>query len=138
MKRNPYKIILIILSIGMVFYMTSCNIEKNKTIDITVDNDMCNASLNINTGYNNELVITLVNEESEPPSEVFVEILVNGKSVYNDKLKIEQDKFSHAGIYRCYFDSIRYLERNYENVSLFVGFDNKNITIPLTSIKIIK
>ncbi len=140
MKRNHLKIITIIVFIGicLIFFITRFNMTKNRGIDMTGRNDEWRASLNIAIGYNNELVITLVTEEFEPPSEVFVDILVKDKSVYKNKLEIEHDNFPHSGIYKSYFDSIKYLEKNYKDVSVFVNFNNETITIPLTSIKIIE
>lgn len=140
MKRNFLRIITIIGFIGicLILYITQFNMVKNRIIDMTGNNDEWKTSLNMHIGYNNELVITLVTEKFEPPSEIFVDILVKDKSVYNNKLKIKQDNFPHSGIYRCYFDSIKYLEKNYKDVSVFVNFNDETITIPLTSIKIIE
>jgi hypothetical protein len=140
MKRNHLKIIITIVFIGicLILYIVRYNMTKNRIIDMTGSNDAWRASLNMAIGYNNELVIKLVTEEFEPPSEVFVDILVKNESVYNKKLEIEHDNFPHSGIYKCYFDSIKYLEKNYKDVSVFVNFNNEAITIPLTSIKIIE
>jgi len=111
---------------------------KNTTIDMTGKNDMWRASLNMNIGYNNELVITLVTEEFDPRSEVIVDILAKGKSVYSDKLKIRKDDFPHSGIYKSNFHSVKYLEKNYKDVSIVVSFNDETITIPLTSIEIME
>ena len=123
---------------SMALYMTSCNTEKNKTIDMNGKNDVWRASLNINTGYNNDLVIRLITEEFEPPSEISVDVLAKDKSVYSESLKIEEDDFPHAGIYKSNFDSVKYLEKNYKDVSIIVSFNNETIIIPLDSIEIIE
>ncbi len=138
MKRNMLKFTLIIFLVSMIFYMTSCNMAKNTTIDMTGRNDMWRASLNMNIGYNNELVITLSTEEFEPPSEVVVDILAKGRNVYSDKLKIRKDDFPHSGIYKSNFDSIKYLEKNYKDVSIVVSFNDETITILLNAIDIIE
>lgn len=140
MKRNLLKTIVTIGFIGicLILYITKFNVITNRSIDMTGTNDIWRASLNIQTGYNNELVIILSTEEFEPPSEVFVDILVKNKSVYNNKLKIRQDDFLRFGIYKHSFDSIKYLEKNYKDVSVFVNFNDETIIIPLTSIEIIE
>lgn len=138
MKRNLLKVTLITLLMSMTLYMTSCNTEKNKTIDMNGKNDVWRAYLNMNTGYNNELVIRLVTEEFDPPSEIIVDVLAKEKSVYSENLRIEEDDFPHAGTYRSNFDSVKYLEKNYKDVSIVVSFNNETIIIPLDSIEIIE
>lgn len=140
MKPKHLKIITIVGIIGicLIIYITRFNLSTNKNIDMTGNEDAWRASLNVQIDYNNELVITLITEEFKPPSEVFVDILVKDKSVYNSKLKREQDDFLHAGIYKEHFDSIKHLERNYEDVSVLVSVNDETIKIPLNSIEIIE
>lgn len=125
----------IIIVIFLFIYMIRFSIMRNTIIDIVGNNNMWKASLNMQIGYNNELVITLTTEKFEPPSEIFVDILVKDKSVYTDKLEIEDNNFSQFGIYKCNFNSIKYLEKNYKDVSVTVSVNDELITIPLNSIK---
>lgn len=138
MKRYMQKFIFIIFLVSIVFNVSSCSMAKNTTIDMTGRNGMWRASLNMNIGYNNELVVTLATEEFEPPSEVTVDVFAKGESVYSNKLKIKKDDFLHSGIYKSNFDSVNYLEKNYKDVSIVVSFNDESITIPLNSIDIIK
>ena len=138
MKKNIQIIALITILMSMVLHMISCNTEKNKTIDMTGNNDVWRASLNINMGYDNELVIKLVTEEFDPPSKIIVDVLAKEKSVYSDNLKIIEDDFPHSGIYKRSFGSVRYLEKNYKDVSIVVVFNDESIIISLDSIEIIE
>ena len=100
------------ISICLILYVTRTNISKNSIIDITGNNDVWRASLNIHLSYNNELVIRPATDEFEPPSEISIDILVKDKSIYTDKLEIiKNDKTSKLGIYKCTFDSNKYLEK---------------------------
>lgn len=138
MKRNIQKIALITILTSMVLYMISCNMEKNKTIDMTGNNDVWRASLNISIGYDNELVIKLVTEEFDPPSKINVDVLAKEKSVYSDNLKMIKNDFPHSGIYKSSFGSVKYLEKNYKDVSIVVVFNDESIIISLDSIEIIE
>lgn len=137
MKRYILKITLITLLMSMVLYMTSCSVEKNIIIDMQGSNDLWNAYLNVNTGYTYSLMVTLVAEEFDPPTEIGVDVLVKEKSVYSDIIKIKEEDYPHFGVYESRFDSVKYLEKNYENVSVVVDFDDETIAIPLNLIEII-
>ena len=137
MKKNYLKFISVFIVIGILFiiYITRVGVPKGTGIDLTGKNDTWRASLNVITGYDNELVITLVTEEFDIPSEVFVDVLVKNKSVYSQEIEKGNDDFPHAGIYRGYFDTVKYLEKNYNNVTLVVKSNDETITIPLEARK---
>lgn len=130
--------IIILVVVSLIFYSTRSPMRKNTTIDMIGENDGWKASLNMNIGYNSQLVVTLVTEDFEPPSKISIDILAKDQIVYNDKLTIVKDKFPHFGMYKGSFDSSKYLERNYKDVSVLINFNDEIITIPLTSIKIIE
>ena len=140
MGKNFLKtiVVIVILSVILFFYITHDRIEKNTTIDMTGYKTYWNASLNINVGYNNELVISLSTDKFKPPSEIHVDILVKEKNIYNEDLKsIENDNFPNPNVYKSSFKSTNYLEKNYKNVSIIITFDNETIKIPLDSVNII-
>ena len=144
MKKNNWKILSGIGFIGvvLVLYITVFNSTAYSTIDMTGNHTgetgIWEVSLNTHVGYDNELVATLVTEEFEPPSEVFVEILVEGQNIYETKLKKEEDDFADSGVYKDMFDAMEDLEKNYGDVSVSLDFDGESITIPLTSIETIE
>ncbi len=128
-----------VYAIILAVYATRPNFIQGTTIDMQGNKDFLRASLNINTGYNNELVIRLLTEEFEPPLEIFIEILAKDKSIYTNKLeKEENDNFPRSGIYKDSFDSIKDLEKNYKDISVSVTFNEQSFQIPLTSIKILE
>ena len=141
MKKNKWKILSGIgfIGVALILYITVFNSTAYSTIDMTGNHTgetgMWEVSLNTQVGYDNELVATLVTEEFEPPSEVFVEILVEGQNIYETNLKKEEDDFSDSGVYKGMFDAIEVLEKNYEEVTVTVSFDDETVTIPLTSIE---
>ncbi len=141
MKKNLLKIAIpvVILVLIVTIYTTKTNLTKGTTIDMQGKDNIVRVSLNMNTGYNNELVVRLVTEEFEPPSQVFVDILAKDKSIYTNKLeKEENDNFPQAGIYKDNFDSIKDLEKNYKDISVSVTFNEQSFQIPLTSIEILE
>ena len=141
MKKNFLKfvILVVILVLIVTIYTTKSNFTKGTTIDMQGKDDIVSVSLNMNTGYDNELVVKLVTEEFESPSQVFVDILAKDKSIYTNKLeKEENDNFPQFGIYKDNFDSIRDLEKNYKDISVSVTFSEQSVQIPLTSIKILE
>lgn len=139
MKKNFLKFVIpvTILVIIVAIYTTKFNFTKGTTIDMQGNKDILRVSLNINTGYNNELTIRLVAEELEPPSEILVDILAKDKSIYTNKLEKERkDNSPQFVVYKDSFDSIRDLEKNYKDISVSVIFNEESVQIPLTSIKI--
>lgn len=141
MKKNHLKfvIVVVILLLIVTIYTAKSKFTKGTTIDMQGNDDIVRVSLNMNTGYNNELVVRLVTEDFEPPSQVFVDILAKDKSIYTNKLeKEENDNFPQAGIYKDNFDSIKDLEKNYKDISVSVTFNEQSFQIPLTSIEILE
>ena len=139
MKKNLLKIVItvVILVLIVSIYTTKTNLTKGTTIDMQGKDNIVRVSLNMNTGYNNELVVRLVTEEFEPPSQVFVDILAKDKSIYTNRLeKEENDNFPQSGIYKDSFNSIKDLEKSYKDISVSVTFNEQSFQIPLTSIKI--
>ena len=67
MKNNLLKIAIpiMILVLIVTIYTTKSNFTKGTTIDMQGKDGIVRVSLNINTGYNNELVVRLVTEEFE-------------------------------------------------------------------------
>ena len=70
MKKNLLKILIpvVVLVLVATIYITKSNFTKGTTIDMQGTEDIVRVTLNMNTGYNNELVVRLVTEEFEPPS----------------------------------------------------------------------
>lgn len=139
MKKKLFKIgvpILILVLLATLF-ITKYNYTKAATIDLQGTSDIIGVSININTGYNNELVVRIVTEEFMPPSQVFVDVLAKGTSIYSNKLeKEENDKFPDLGIYKDNFNSINELEKNYKDISVSVSFNEQSFLVPVTSIEI--
>jgi hypothetical protein len=133
MNKTYWKILLStgLLGIAMLLYVTVFDSTAYSTIDMTGNYDEWRAALSIQVDYDNELVVTVVTEEYAPPSEVFVEIMVKGESVYEYTLEEQEDDYSDSAIYRGYFDSNEHLEKNFEDVSVLVSYDGDRITIPL-------
>lgn len=101
MRKNLLKFVIpvTILVIIVAIYTTKSNFTKGTTIDMQGNKDILKVSLNINTGYNNELVIRLVAEGFELPSEIFVDILAKDKSIYTNKLEKKERIILHSLAY---------------------------------------
>lgn len=140
MRKTSWIIIVLVLVLLVIvfIYNTGNRTVKGTIIDMKGREDNVSVSLNMNTGYSNELVVTIVKDEAKPPIYIYVDILFEGKSLDMKMLKIEEDNFQNMGTYRYNFDSIKQLESNYRNIVVSVSFDKQTKKIPLDSIEIME
>ena len=137
MKKNFLKIVtvVILLSICLIIYLTRANNPEYDIIDITGNNGVWSASLNINIGYSNHLFITPATDKFELPPEMIIEVFVKDKSIYADRLKIiKKDNFQDYGEYKCKFDSNKYLEKNYNDVYILISYKDETSKVDLNMI----
>ena len=132
MKNNYLKLICIAILIGIYLIISSTknSMPKNTIIDMTGNNGIWSASLNINTGYSNEIVITPATTEFESPPSIIVELFVKDKKIFTDR----NVRASDNGIYKLRFDSNKYLEKHYKEVHLVIGIDDEESKVSFTLI----
>lgn len=137
MKNNIFKFlsVVILIFICLVLYLTRPNKLKHDIIDITGNNGVWSADLNINVGYNTTLVIAPSTDKFELPPDIFIDVLVKGESIYTDNIKIAKNKnFPKYGTYKCRFKSDKYLVKNFKDVSIIVSYSDVTSKVELTMI----
>lgn len=132
MKNNLLRLICVVvfICICLVVFISRNNTSKNFIIDMTGNNGIWSASLNINTGYSNEIVVAPATTEFEFPPSIIVEVFVKDKKIFTDMNVRPSDN----GVYKCRFDSNKYLEKHYKDVYLVIGFDDEESKVSFTLI----
>ncbi len=137
MNKKHLQILFFIISISLIvsFYL----VNKNSTttnmpniIDLVGRNDFWKASLNINVGYDSELIVRPIREDFDIPSEIDIIIIYNNNVLYNTKLEYIPNKNKNLlGKYSAKINSDEFFNENIDNIQLIIKTEYVNHVIHL-------
>ncbi len=107
---------------------------NNGSIDFNYIEKIINgsASLNIHFKYNTELIIHPMRDDFKIPSIISIDIIVNDKCVYTDRLEyIPDPNMKLLGKYVVKF-SDDYFKKGIKDATIIIKFNNKNSTVFLS------
>lgn len=138
MKRKTLFILIGTIFIGLclIIYLINANsskqTSKQTTIDLTGGNNFWQASLNIQLEYDSELIIRPGRDDFKIPSEISIDIIVDNKRVYTDRLKYIPDPQFRLGEYtRVRFKSKDYFKKDIRNVYIIIKYNGESSSISL-------
>jgi hypothetical protein len=134
MKRKTLFMLIGIIFIGLclIIYLINANSSKQTTIDLTGGNDLWQASLNIQLDYDSELIIQPGRDDFNIPSEISIDIIVNNKRVYTDRLKYIPDPQFRLGQYtKVRLTSKDYFKKGTKNVHIIIRYNGESSSILL-------
>jgi len=101
-------------------------------IDLVGRNDFWKASLNINVGYDSELIVRPIREDFDIPSEIDIIIIYNNNVLYNTKLEYIPNKNKNLlGKYSAKINSDEFFNENIDNIQLIIKTEYVNHVIHL-------
>lgn len=138
MKRKTFFMLIGIIFIGLclIFYLINANsskqTSKQTTIDLTGGNGFWQVSLNIQLEYDSELIIRPGRDDFKIPSEISIDIIVNNKRVYTDRLKYIPDPQFRLGQYtKVRLTSKDYFKKGTKNVHIIIRYNGESSSISL-------
>lgn len=135
MKRNVFKVFIVItfIVLCLIFYIANTTFSKpTGSIDLTGGNDFWKAYLNIHLQYDSVLMIVPGSDSFSIPSEISIDITVNNKCIYTDRLKyIPNSNKNSLGKYTATIKSNELFKKDISNVYLIIRFNDKSSSIML-------
>lgn len=135
MKKKFLKMFIgiMFISLCLIFYVTNVNSSKHDTtVDLKGANGVWSASLNIHFKYNTELIIHPMRDDFKIPSIISIDIIVNDKCVYTDRLEyIPDPNMKFLGKYVVKF-SDDYFKKDIKDATIIIKFNDKSSTVFLS------
>ena len=125
--------ILLLLGLCLIFYIiNTIPVKTANEINLDGKDKFWKATLNIILKYDSELNIRPMRDDFSIPSEIDIDIIIDNKSVYTDKLEYIQDHDgSLLGKYTVKINSSDYFDKSIEKVTIIIKYNNESSTIVL-------
>ncbi|BDR65721.1 hypothetical protein [Clostridium tetani] len=121
------------ISLCLILYIINTNYSKHDTtVDLKGSNGLWNVSLNIHFKYDSQLIIEPMRDDFKIPSEISIDIIVNNKRAYADRLKyIPNSNEKFLGKYMVNF-SDDYFKKDIKYATIIIRFNNKSNSVFLS------
>ena len=140
MKKKILIFIIILFNILLLSYCLK-EVYLSKTIriiDLNGNNKYWKAYININLAYDAELNIYPFRDDFNIPSIIDIDLIVDNKTVYSNKLEYIKDKNDYFGKYILDLKSKDYFSYKTKEVILHIKYNNEVSEIILNDIQIYK
>lgn len=132
MKRKLLIVSIVIVFISLIYVITAFSTKQDTSIDLKGENNFWQASINIHLKYDSELIIRPSRDDFKIPSEINVNIFINNKCVYTDKLKyIPSSNKNLLGQYMVTLNSADFFKKNINNIYITIESNNKSSSLLL-------
>lgn len=124
MKKTILLLTLTIFSIILLFFSSNNTLES---LDYTAENHFWTASLNVCPAYNCELIITPFDFNTNIPSTIRFELLLNEQKLHQGQLLYTQSDDYHFGQYKTKIPTDLGIQQNTYEIDLNILDDSNTL-----------